>query len=556
MKNLYIAIIAFFAITIVSCEKNEGLLIPQNFSDFAYTLTDGFDGNAAGDTNYVESPTVVSFMHLSQGSISHEWTIDEGVHFLSSEFDDDTEDYTPFIKEGTKTKENIAFVLLEEAGMHKVTLRSFFADSVAAYSPSEFETYTCFWNEEKAAYEMKVDFIFKVMEDVNMSFDVLGPDMSTVLTSVSLDQTGNADPSSWPIVELIEGDSITIKFTEFKGDPIKVDCFHEAGVTTVHKDSATLATTIIYRTPGKYKAGTVILYRHQQGANQMPPSEMEKTIPLHIVVKEKPYEPSPILFNKIVATTSNSLTFQTKEIAAEYIQIGENAKNDFAVAISNTAAGVENKTIAVSSVTVEELNITLTFAENIYSDDFLNIVYTDNGNITDDKQNQLQNFRVNSYDVPEVSVINDDIYDFEKGAWALKAPWTLDTDNFKNGATSLKFNNTKVAPSGLYMADLADQGTLTTPLVAGEVYELSFWVYIEEGCDVEDLSFWFKPATDKVIVNVSELSKGQWVECKANYTCKTASTDASIIHLRVSKQKKGVFYIDDINLTRKNSRPL
>ncbi len=72
MKKIYTAILAFLAITIVSCEKNEGLLIPQKFSDFAYTVTDGTKGNAANDTNFVESPSVVSFMHISQGALSHE----------------------------------------------------------------------------------------------------------------------------------------------------------------------------------------------------------------------------------------------------------------------------------------------------------------------------------------------------------------------------------------------------------------------------------------------------------------------------------------------------
>ncbi len=287
MKKIYTVILAFLAITIVSCEKNEGLLIPQEFSDFAYTVTNGIYGNAAGDTNFVESPTVISFMHLSRGALSHEWSISEDCNFLSKDFTDDTKDYTPFIKKGTTTKDNIAFVLFEKAGMHKVTLRAFFADSVADYNPSENEIYTQTWNEEKRAFEMKVELDFKVMEDVNMSFDIFGTDLTTPITSVSLDQTGNEDSKNWPTLEIVEGDSITVKFTELKGDPVKVEFFNEETKTTVHKDATSFDASIIYPTAGEYKAGTILLSRHTQEGNNMPPSQKEKTIPLNIIVNSK-----------------------------------------------------------------------------------------------------------------------------------------------------------------------------------------------------------------------------------------------------------------------------
>ncbi len=171
--------------------------------------------------------------------------------------------------------------------MHKVTLRSFFADSIPAYTPTETETYTCFWNKDKRAYEMKVELDFKVMVDVNMAFDVYGMDLTTPLASVSLEQTGNEDSKNWPTLELVEGDSISIKFTEIVGDPVKLDCIHEAGQTVVTKELTSFNTSIVYLTPGEYTAGTVLFNRWAQEANNMPESKKEKTIPLNIVVKSK-----------------------------------------------------------------------------------------------------------------------------------------------------------------------------------------------------------------------------------------------------------------------------
>ncbi len=293
MKKIYTAILAFLAFTIVSCEKNEGLLIPQPFSDFAYTVTGGYYGNAAGVINFIEPSTVASFMHISQGALSHEWSISDDCHFLTKDFTDDTKDYTPFIKKGKTSKDPIAFVLFEKGGMHKVTIRAFFADSVADYKPSVNEHYTQTWNKEKGAFEMKVELDFKVMEDVNMAFDVFGMDLTTPLASVSLDQTGNEDSKNWPTIELVEGDSISIKFTEIIGDPVELDFTHEAGETVVTKDLTSSKASIVYLTPGEYTAGTVMLNRLEQEANNITPSNKEKTIPLNIVVKSKDNTTSP-----------------------------------------------------------------------------------------------------------------------------------------------------------------------------------------------------------------------------------------------------------------------
>ncbi len=293
MKKIYTAILAFLALTIVSCEKNEGLLIPQPFSDFAYTITDGYTGNAAGDTNFVESPTIASMMHMSRGALSHEWSISEGCHFLSKDFDKDTKDYTPFIKKGSTSKDAIAFVLFEKAGLHKVTLRAFFADSIPAYTPVELETYTCFWNKDKRAYEMKIELDFKVMQDVNMAFDVFGTDLTTLLASVSIDQTGNEDSKNWPSVEIQEGDSITVKFTEIIGDPVKVEFFNtEAGIK-VANDTTTFNRSIVFPKAGEFAAGTVLLTRQVVNGNSMPISTKEKTLPLNVIVKTKDDSTSP-----------------------------------------------------------------------------------------------------------------------------------------------------------------------------------------------------------------------------------------------------------------------
>ena len=123
MKN-YIVILFLLGTLFSSCEKDETYDEPNSFSDVGWYFSDTEGKLAISIDDYI------TFSDLSQGVLSHEWTIEEGNYYLKhpiqrtdSVFDD------KIIGSGTTTDKTVS-VLFKKSGLQNVRLNNSFKDSV------------------------------------------------------------------------------------------------------------------------------------------------------------------------------------------------------------------------------------------------------------------------------------------------------------------------------------------------------------------------------------------------------------------------------------------
>lgn len=114
-----------FLVLSTSCTKEE--TVRTEFSDFTwYTSVP----NSLQPFN-IKSGTNISFMDLSQGTITHEWKIEEGNFYLSSNFVKGG-DLTPYIipNKGVLSSDVTVHVLFPKIGVYKVTLTNTYKEKV------------------------------------------------------------------------------------------------------------------------------------------------------------------------------------------------------------------------------------------------------------------------------------------------------------------------------------------------------------------------------------------------------------------------------------------
>ncbi|WPR71371.1 hypothetical protein SLW70_15765 [Flavobacterium sp. NG2] len=131
MKNIVI-IAMFLGLFFTSCEK-ESLTPDPEFSDVTW-----YSSTPLSVTAPITIPAgkALSIFDLSQGTLSHEWKIKEGSHFLKSGFKNVNTvpypDLTPYIDatKGLVTTDATVFIYFPTAGDYTVTLRNTYKDKV------------------------------------------------------------------------------------------------------------------------------------------------------------------------------------------------------------------------------------------------------------------------------------------------------------------------------------------------------------------------------------------------------------------------------------------
>ena len=102
---------------------------PFSFSDMVWKVSESPNEGMF----VIAQDDYISFVDLSQGALSHQWTIDEGCYYLSSNFSKSDTVYTDFILEGATnvSNEGRAHVLFADSGIKGVKLYNTYPDSVA-----------------------------------------------------------------------------------------------------------------------------------------------------------------------------------------------------------------------------------------------------------------------------------------------------------------------------------------------------------------------------------------------------------------------------------------
>lgn len=134
MKKIII-IAVIFGTMFTSC-TSESLTPDPTFSDVTWYASTPL--KTTGSITIVAGKTI-SIFDLSQGTLSHEWTIMNGSHFLTTGFSNSNVpgtttpvDATPFIDatKGLTTTDKTVFVYFPKAGNYTITLNNTFKDKV------------------------------------------------------------------------------------------------------------------------------------------------------------------------------------------------------------------------------------------------------------------------------------------------------------------------------------------------------------------------------------------------------------------------------------------
>jgi len=131
----YIYIITLLLIIIISsCVQNEDDL--SLFSDVMYATSSGNTNSALHGTIMVKKDGYMTFMDLSQGCVSHQWSItnQDGLTFLSSGFSPtpgDSLDRKQHIMSDTTSFEKTVNLFFLREGLYTLKLKNTFNDSVA-----------------------------------------------------------------------------------------------------------------------------------------------------------------------------------------------------------------------------------------------------------------------------------------------------------------------------------------------------------------------------------------------------------------------------------------
>lgn len=146
----------------VAC-KDESYEQPNTFSDVGF-YTGGARQNVLRSTvgNYM------SFMDLSQGTVDHTWTIQEGNFFLEGPIERRDTVFEQFIinRGDTVSKEDVVHVLFSNGGFNEVTLHNTFHDSVAFRGNNGVEDYILPSVKVGDLWVIDTTFVVDVYEDI------------------------------------------------------------------------------------------------------------------------------------------------------------------------------------------------------------------------------------------------------------------------------------------------------------------------------------------------------------------------------------------------------
>ena len=299
MKRIYWALI-FITSLFVGCQKNETLLQPNDFCDFAVGSSSFSDGEDA--VNYIAIGDFVSFMDLSKGATMSNWTISEGCFFLSSEISSSTVDFTPYIIEGSQSSDTTVHIYFPESGKYIVTFSALFPEE-QVYNPTgvEEEMVKSEWNEEMGGHLLKLDYIFEVISDnIDFGYKIFIDEETEPILSVTTSGTETySDKVSNGTVEILETQKLRIEYGDFVGMPENPELAHfnykellascKTSVTASEEDYTHNVNVSFTEVSAKAQAmGSISLTRedtqteNEEGAIAV--ANIKKSIPLNVKV--------------------------------------------------------------------------------------------------------------------------------------------------------------------------------------------------------------------------------------------------------------------------------
>lgn len=467
MKKIYLILSLAMATLFVAC-KDESYEQPNTFSDVGF-YTGGARQNVLRSTvgNYM------SFMDLSQGTVDHTWTIQEGNFFLEGPIERRDTVFEQFIinRGDTVSKEDVVHVLFSNGGFNEVTLHNTFHDSVAFRGNNGVEDYILPSVKVGDLWVIDTTFVVDVYEDIVPEIEIR---QDGALVS-------HESPSDVITVEV----GGTLEFTDLTtiGRPtsrvwtVAGEQSSEQVFETVFKKLGVQNAQINLTRSGEFIPGGSARYVVPATINVVPSS---KPFQLTGTIAEQEDESIHIPFNgEFAAFSGKEAFFQAKVNGDDFV--------------------VESVVINPDDAT----ELILKLVEPIYSTDAILVSLLDGSGITSTDTRVPVSFTEEPVTMFERNLITENRNSFEEAGakWPLfTAAWAASFGGNHVGGTA-DFT-TDMATDGIYSMKLsmvagqrcAVRSDFETPVEpeAGKTYVFSYDVYIESSNVAPlDVSMWF-----------------------------------------------------------------
>ena len=528
MKNIKILSFLLGLLLLVSCNEAEykDYTAPDELSDVSWLI--GLNRFAQNPT-WINQDSGLSFFDLSQGAVSHEWSIEQGNNFLKEGFNANTDTLVNFIDEtkGLSTDDLKAHILFRNSGINKVRLLNKFKEPVTYRSSTGIKTSV----KEGDLYVLDTTFVFDVYAHLQPALRVL-QNGTEVLSVMAEDMPDIADESTWPVVNVEAATSLTFEDLTTIGRPNGRSWLSPDGVPS--QTGGTSAEIKFYKL-GTFNAGTLRSIRF----NELPAQTIEKLIPLKVNVIQSS---QPFVFDNALTEDENEkISFRVNgEIAPFSGQL-----SNFTVNVKNTAAGFD-KNVAVAAVGPKDGDATfmeLTLSEPIYNSDVVTISYNSTGGIKSADDRILESFadkivqmHFGNNILPAKS--HASFEDFNAG-WnrAFARDYFIGANNRRGttpetyhyervtekffagdgGIASMKYST--LASNPVPNANLWSFGLGKPTAIPAGTYRMSYMIWIDAATTLKTFrTEWNKPAFSRQLWNIENVEKGKWVRIFNEFT--------------------------------------
>lgn len=546
---------AIFALFLFSGCNDEEYVAPDSLSDVSW-----YTSVYPGKPYAVNQGEYISFMDVSVGTLTHEWSIEEGNYFLNSKFKDN--DSLPLFiipNAGLKTSNTTIHVLFDKPGISKVRLYNTFPEKVTYNASVPFESV-----KVGDVWVVDTTFTVDVYEHIKPAFNIY-QDGTLVLSVGADDEPSLADQASWDTIYVEAGAGLEYVDMTTEGRPNARAWTAEGGAFSSSTRIDSVATVKYFKL-GSYTSS----FKSSRGGD-LPVAAAEKVIPA--IIKVIPSS-QPFVFNGgLTELADEVIRFKVTGEVAPFT--GE--ESSFTVHVKNTAAGFEQD-IPVVLAKVNDTDATridLKLGAPIYNSDVITVSYS--GNIKSTDSRDLQDFgpeQATVYFAP--NLLNATWAGFDvahtniRNAYAT-GYWVGPTNDASAGGPYFARLDGLDSPTGLPVMSFTMNGGITkdmtlqgssfgASLTDGGVYNylVSFKIYITPGSNLKKILHTVQNPFTTINWDLTGVAEGKWVTLKQVVSLGVLPTGRLDLKVTIADNPGAgnvKFYIDDYSFQTYEVRP-
>ncbi len=490
----------------------------------------------------------MSFSDLSQGTIEHLWTIDEGNSFLEGPFGfkDSTEVFEQnIIYPGElETEDKTIHVFFQKSGLQKVRLRNVFEKYVEFVGYNGEEEYTFPAVEEGDKWVIDTTFTIKVFD--------------TIIPNIEVRQAGELlDQNSLDTIYVEAGDELEFKDLSTIGEPNGRWWFarnpKREGVEQTEDDivasSSDSIANLVFKKLGVFEAGVNV-----SRTGQFIPQDNDQYVlprPIKVIPSSKPF----VLTGDIAEQEDETIFVPFNGEFAPFI----GQEDFFTVTVNGDEFEIESVTINATDATILEIKL----IEPIYRPDVITVSYNGAGTLQSTDTRSPVAFTDEMVVMHDVNMLPINVASFEDGGlrWGPFTPaWgenqgeiEYTTDRAFDGEYSMKLS-TEAGQRSAVTSFL--EGGEVINFEAGKQYVMRFSMYLESSSVLPaEISWWRLHEWTQQWVSPDQVM-GEWITLEHQFT---SGGELAQLYFRILPNGAGdsdyVAYFDDFYINEVETRP-